>query len=160
MESTPSSLSPDQTNGAQDSIAKSQTQTEPSNSFVTSPPPYWTHTRSLSCLSQTSLDNPPPITLQDHTEIDSPSSSGLWAKAVSIDDYVVIRGNPTAIGAYVVWNCKVQTLDGGPMVIRKRYSEFDDLRHKLSISFPNAEASLPTFPPKSAICKSEECSSR
>jgi len=37
------------------------------------------------------------------------------------------------------------------MNIRKRYSEFDDLRRQLVSTFPNFEAAVPPLPPKSAI---------
>lgn len=116
-------------------------------------PPYWQHNRSASYAS---IDTePPPITLEDHTDELSPSTSALWAKAVTIDNYTVVRGGLSpAIGAYVVWNVNVLTLDGGPMKIRKRYSEFDDLRQKLVAAFLNATtSSLPMLPPKSAIYK-------
>lgn len=39
------------------------------------------------------------------------------------------------------------------MNIRKRYSEFDDFRQKLTLSFPNFKAAVPELPPKSAIFK-------
>lgn len=39
------------------------------------------------------------------------------------------------------------------MNIRKRYSEFDDFRQKLTASFPNFKAAVPELPPKSAIFK-------
>lgn len=39
------------------------------------------------------------------------------------------------------------------MRVRKRYSEFDDLREKLLRTFPNSEASMPVLPPKSIISK-------
>jgi hypothetical protein len=39
------------------------------------------------------------------------------------------------------------------MNIRKRYSEFDDFRQKLTSSFPNFKAAVPELPPKSAIFK-------
>jgi len=117
-------------------------------------PPYWQHTRGASHATLASIEQPPPITLEDHTESHSENNSALWAKAVCIDDYVIVRGSPTGIGAYVVWNCKVQTLDGGPMTIRKRYSEFDGLRQKLVAAFPHStKTSLPPLPPKSAIFK-------
>ena len=117
-------------------------------------PPYWQHARSASFATQASLDRPPPITLEDHTEIYSKTTGSLWAKSISIDDYVIVQGHKPRIGAYVVWNVKVQTLDGGPMTIRKRYSEFDDLRVKLVTAFPQCtKASLPPLPPKSAIYK-------
>lgn len=39
------------------------------------------------------------------------------------------------------------------MNIRKRYSEFDDFRHRLRQSFPSFEAAVPVLPPKSVISK-------
>lgn len=39
------------------------------------------------------------------------------------------------------------------MRIRKRYSEFDDLREKLLQTFPNFKAAMPPLPPKSVISK-------
>lgn len=74
-------------------------------------PPYWHHARNSSRTSQTSLDRAPAITLEDHTEDpNSETSRGLWAKSVAIDDHVVVQGK-TGVGAYVVWNCRIQTLD-------------------------------------------------
>ncbi|KAF2088348.1 Phox-like protein [Saccharata proteae CBS 121410] len=120
-------------------------------------PPYWQpHQRNPSTLSHASVNDlgrPTPIVLEDHTVEDSEQSRALWAKSVSIDDYVVVSGNVPGVGAYVVWNCTVRTLDGGPMKIRKRYSEFDSLRTKLAQTFPNAAPALPQLPPKSTISR-------
>ncbi|KAL6248911.1 hypothetical protein RBB50_003974 [Rhinocladiella similis] len=117
-----------------------------------SPPPYWHHNRNASYSSEFS-DRPPPITLEDHTLSREASRAALWAKSITIDDYVIVQGT-TGIGSYVVWNCKVQTLDGGPMIIRKRYSEFDELRSRLIKEFIHStKSSLPPLPPKSAIYK-------
>ncbi|KAJ5864244.1 uncharacterized protein N7529_006160 [Penicillium soppii] len=114
-------------------------------------PPYWhCHDRNGSHASQSSLRG---ITLEDHTaDPDSETSRGLWARSVSIDDYVVVRGM-TGVGSYVVWNCRIQTLDGGPIVVRMRYSEFDDLRQRLDASFPHARSAMPALPPKSVLFK-------
>ncbi|RDW81708.1 uncharacterized protein DSM5745_05265 [Aspergillus mulundensis] len=74
-------------------------------------PPYWSHHRNASRVSQISTDGGPAITLEDHTEDpNSETSRGLWAKSVTIDDHVVVQGK-TGIGAYVVWNCKIRTLE-------------------------------------------------
>ncbi|KAH9879419.1 hypothetical protein J1614_002859 [Plenodomus biglobosus] len=120
-------------------------------------PPYWRkHHRDPSRLSSYSTsDNghPTPIGLEDHTDEGSEQCKVLWAKGVTIDDYVVVSGTAPGLGAYVVWNCTVETLDGGPMKIRKRYSEFEDLRAKLAQTFPQAAGSLPQFPPKSVISR-------
>lgn len=71
---------------------------------------------------------------------------------MTIDDHVVVTGL-TGVGAYVVWNCTIHTLDGGPIVARMRYSEFDDLRQRLEASFPHARSALPALPPKSVLFK-------
>jgi hypothetical protein len=74
-------------------------------------PPYWSHQRNASRASQISVDGGPAITLEDHTEDPNcETSRGLWAKSVTIDDHVVVEGK-TGIGAYVVWNCRIQTLE-------------------------------------------------
>jgi hypothetical protein len=39
------------------------------------------------------------------------------------------------------------------MRIRKRYSEFDDLRNRLLQTFPFSEAAMPPLPPKGVISK-------
>ncbi|KAJ5739368.1 hypothetical protein N7533_012152 [Penicillium manginii] len=115
-------------------------------------PPWWQrHERNVSRASQSSLRN--TITLEDHTaDPDSETSRGLWARNVAISDHCVVQGK-TGVGAYVVWNCVVQTLDGGPIVVRMRYSEFDDLRQRLVSSFPHAKSALPALPPKSVLFK-------
>ncbi|KAJ5731421.1 uncharacterized protein N7483_005929 [Penicillium malachiteum] len=103
-------------------------------------PPYWQrHERNASRASQSSLARSTMITLEDNTvDPESETTRGLWAQSVSIEDHVVVQGK-TGVGAYVVWNCKIQTLDGGPMVVRMRYSEFDELRQRLVSSFPHAK---------------------
>lgn len=77
-------------------------------------PPYWQHQRSISQASVDSNTRPLPISLEDHTEAYCERNGGLWAKSVTIEDYVIVRGGSMGIGAYVVWNCKVQTLDVRP----------------------------------------------
>lgn len=49
--------------------------------------------------------------MEDHSEDPScDTNRGLWAKSVAIDDHVVVKGT-SGIGAYVVWNCRIQTLE-------------------------------------------------
>lgn len=83
-------------------------------------PPYWrrhSHQRSDSTFSAT-LDNhrPTPIRLEDHTEDDSEQSKVLWARHVTIDDYVIVSGSAPGVGAYVVWNCTVETINVCPCI--------------------------------------------
>ena len=84
----------------------SSSKTRPISGVV---PPWWQrHERNISRTSQSSLRN--TITLEDHTaDPDSETSRGLWARSVSIDDHCVVQG--MGVGAYVVWNCTIQTLD-------------------------------------------------
>jgi len=122
---------------------------------VTDAPPFWSrHSRSVSTVSYHSLrqHQPAPILLEDHSEEHHEQTQACWAKSVTVDEYVVVSG-PSGIGAYVVWHCTVTTLKGGDMSIRKRYSEFDQLRTDLLRSFTNAEAMIPQLPRKSVVSR-------
>jgi hypothetical protein len=88
------------------------------NSIV---PPYWKR-YSQSSLNgngngngnpNASAENlaPPPIQLEDHTDAGSEQCKALWAKSVTVDDYVIVSGTAPGVGSYVVWNCTVETLD-------------------------------------------------
>jgi hypothetical protein len=84
------------------------------NSVGVVPPPYWQrHERNASYLSTYSAENgrPTPIGLEDHTDEGTDHFKVLWAKGVTIDDYVVVSGTAPGLGSYVVWNCTVETLD-------------------------------------------------
>ncbi|KAF1975285.1 Phox-like protein [Bimuria novae-zelandiae CBS 107.79] len=123
------------------------------NSIV---PPYWQrHERNDSRLSCNSVEAAPTlIRLEDHTDEGSEQCKALWARSVTIDDYVVVgSGTTPALGAYVVWNITVDTLNGSPMKINKRYSDFDDLRQKLVKTFPHSVGSMPPLPPKSVVSR-------
>ncbi|KAK4129356.1 Phox-like protein [Parathielavia appendiculata] len=128
------------------------------------------HARAVSSSSVDSVLPPGAITLQDneredddddneHTGRRSNSSElygrnrnrACWARSVQVTDYVLVNGSTTNIGAFVVWNIRVETLNGSRMNIRKRYSEFDDLRRWLVQTFPNFEAAVPALPPKSVL---------
>jgi hypothetical protein len=73
-------------------------------------PPYWPHRRADSFQSTHTVRRA-LITLEDHTEEPSDRSGGLWAKSVTIDDYVIVSESRSGVGAYVVYNCVVETLD-------------------------------------------------
>jgi hypothetical protein len=91
--------------------ATATTTARPERSSVV--PPYWHHhQRTGSHLSARSLDAATPIRLEDHTDEGSEQCKALWAKHVTIDDYVVVgSGTTPALGAYVVWHITVDTLD-------------------------------------------------
>lgn len=79
-------------------------------------PPYWqAHVRNNSVLSYASIGNGAalPIQLEDHTLEGSEQNKALWARHVTVDDYVVVSGSVPGAGAYVVWNCTVETLNVG-----------------------------------------------
>lgn len=158
-------------------------------------PPYWQHRRYESFTS-VDIIRPPAIVLEDHTEDEPECSSPLWAKAVSLEDYMLVSGSFASVGDYIVWSCKIDTIDVGVALLsfhcllassmwstvlsadvgwidhnqkevstccpspprawlnRDRYSEFQDLRRKLLITFPNAGPAMPPLPPKSLIRES------
>ena len=78
-------------------------------------PPYWQRHEpsdsSHSLINGADPSRPAPILLEDHTQAGSEQCKALWAKHVTIDDYVIVSGTAPGLGAYVVWNCTVETLD-------------------------------------------------
>ena len=75
-------------------------------------PPHWSHKRHESYVSiDHDVRHAAPITLEDNTGEDSERNSSCWARRVSIDDYVLVSGSVPTVGTFVVWNCKVDTLD-------------------------------------------------
>ena len=78
-------------------------------------PPYWVqHSRHTSRASVISNGGrPPPIRLEDNSvepDLDA-ASSPLWARAVAVNEHAVVSGSVKGVGDYVVWICRVQTLD-------------------------------------------------
>ncbi|KAL5375225.1 hypothetical protein DPSP01_011324 [Paraphaeosphaeria sporulosa] len=138
---------------ARDEPATATAAARPERSSIV--PPYWQrHERNASRQSSYSVEARDPIRLEDHTDEGSEQCKALWAKHVTIDDYVVVgSGTTPALGAYVVWNITVDTLNGSPMKIIKRYSDFDDLRQKLVQTFPHLVGAMPPLPPKSIVSR-------
>lgn len=50
------------------------------------------------------------IRLFDRDTNDDDRNSACWAKSVEITDYIIVNGSNTNIGAFVVWNVRVETL--------------------------------------------------
>ena len=73
-------------------------------------PPYWSHRRYESYCSVGNA-KPPPIILEDHTEEHFYHDHPSWAKGVTIDDYVLVAGSIPGPGNFVVWTCRIDTLD-------------------------------------------------
>ncbi|KAF4463634.1 sorting nexin [Fusarium albosuccineum] len=102
---------------------------------VTSPP-YWLnvhgHQRSVSNMSAESVLPAGAITLRDNEASEHDDrNNACWAKSVEIVSYTIVNGSATNIGAFVVWNIRVETLN----------------------TFPGFEAAVPALPPKSVISK-------
>lgn len=115
------------------------------SSPVTSPP-YWSHVHRRAP-SQVSVESELPagaITLQDNEAEDGANNGyanngshgrgasggssygqdrnrSCWAKSVQVTDHVVVNGSATNIGAFVVWNIKVETLTVCPLLLRTRH---------------------------------------
>jgi hypothetical protein len=81
-------------------------------------PPYFNGGRLARTDSATPATH--GIDLVDQSDEDHEIGRVCWASGVSVDDYVVVSG-PTGIGAYVVWNCTVETFKGGSITLRKRF---------------------------------------
>ena len=86
-------------------------------------PPYWHlhHAFDHAALTDAALHG--PIRLEDHTEDSSEQSRALWAKHVSVDDYVIVSGAVPG-GEYVVWCITVETLKVRYIHLPPRYPAF------------------------------------
>lgn len=77
-------------------------------------PPYWLnsgHQRTVSSLSADSVLPAGAITLRDNeTSEHDDRNNACWARGVVVDDYTIVNGSATNIGAFVVWIIKVETL--------------------------------------------------
>lgn len=106
----------DQPNHADDDEAlRNALSATTSPSSITSPPPYWPHAtlhqRNISNMSSESILPAGAIRLRDNDTSDDDRNSACWAKSVEITDYIVVNGSNTNIGAFVVWNVRVETLN-------------------------------------------------
>ena len=112
MENSESSPSPHNHDSPNDGHSTQEADgTDPSPTLI---PPYWSHRRYES-YSSVQNAKPPPITLEDHTEEPSEQSGAVWAEGVAIDDYVLVSGTVPNVGNFVVWNCKIETIDVSPI---------------------------------------------
>jgi hypothetical protein len=51
------------------------------------------------------------ITLVDNTITPGENSPSLWARSAKVVDYVIVAGSRTRAGAYVAWNCSIETFE-------------------------------------------------
>jgi len=66
---------------------------------------------------------PAPITLEDHTVTPGENTPGLWARRAQVVDYAIVSGSRTRAGAYVAWNCLIETFEvGGSLSVAEHLS--------------------------------------
>lgn len=133
-------------------LTRQKSRTYSFSSSHSDPPPFRPHHRRRNS-SASSLTHVAPIALLDNTVTPGENSPSLWARNVKIADYTIVAGSRTRAGAYVLWNCYIETLEGAQFTVRRRYSDFVILRDKLKVTFPRSLASLPELPPKSVVSK-------
>ena len=105
--------------GVRDSEDDHTGDTEATGSAVSSPPPaslppYWLvqHPQSATGTSAESTLESGGITMRDNESEDwGGRNSACWARSVEIPDYVVVNGSATNIGAFVVFNVRVETMN-------------------------------------------------
>ena len=95
-------------------------------------PPYWSSHRRYESYSSVKNSKPPPITLEDHTEESYEESGAVWARGVTVENYVLVSGSVPSVGNFVVWNCRIETIDVGSVSVFAHSIEFGPW---LSVSF-------------------------
>lgn len=78
---------------------------------VSTPPPYWQMQHSYNDPAE-SAPEAGAITMRDNESEDQGGrNSACWARSVEIPDYVIVNGSATNIGAFVVFNIRVETMN-------------------------------------------------
>lgn len=78
---------------------------------VTTPPPYWLVQHSYNDPAESTPEGG-GITMRDNESEDRGGrNSACWARSVEIPDYVVVNSSATNIGAFVVFNVRVETMN-------------------------------------------------
>lgn len=111
--------------GDRDSEDDRTQETEAAGSTLTTPPPtssppYWLvqHTDNATGASESTLESRGIIMRDNESEDWGGRNSACWARSVEIPDYVVVNGSTTNIGAFVVFNVRVETINVGDGSLR------------------------------------------
>ncbi|KAG2207250.1 hypothetical protein INT46_008868 [Mucor plumbeus] len=56
-------------------------------------------------------------------------------------------------GSYICYSCTILSDKGAPITVRKRYSDFVELREELIKQYPTMKRSIPKLPPKKVVGK-------
>ncbi|KAL9539643.1 hypothetical protein MBANPS3_010145 [Mucor bainieri] len=56
-------------------------------------------------------------------------------------------------GSYICYSCTILSDKGAPITVRKRYSDFVELREELVRQYPTLKRSIPKLPPKKVVGK-------
>ncbi|CAO3630784.1 unnamed protein product [Mucor fragilis] len=56
-------------------------------------------------------------------------------------------------GSYICYSCTILSDKGAPITVRKRYSDFVELREELVKQYPTLKRSIPKLPPKKVVGK-------
>lgn len=80
---------------------------------VSTPPPYWPVQHPYDDAAESAPETESgAITMRDNESEDRGGrNSACWARSVEIPDYVVVNGSATNIGAFVVFNVRVETMN-------------------------------------------------
>ena len=115
-------------------------------------PPYWQpprHDSRASVQSQRSI----PIQLLDHTSESHEHNKAVWAKGATINDYILISGTIVGVGDYVVWNCKIDTLDVSEHLLLRTLSESMFPSYQANLDWDVAKCSGWRYTDKEAVSR-------
>jgi hypothetical protein len=100
----------------------------------TTSPPYWLvqHPHNNVGIAEGAASESRGITMRDNESEDwEGRNSACWARSVEIPDYVVVNGRATNIGAFVVFNIRVQPINVGPTSYTTLHLDNAETRHPM-----------------------------
>ncbi|OBZ84296.1 PX domain-containing protein YPT35 [Choanephora cucurbitarum] len=108
--------------------------------------------RGLRTSQSTPVNNSAPVHINfyQNDNVQKGDKDFIFATDAIVDHPLRIGAG---YGSYICYNCTVLSDKGTPITVRKRYSDFVDLREDLVKQYPMLKRSIPKLPPKKVVGK-------
>ncbi|KAI8358413.1 Phox homologous domain-containing protein [Blakeslea trispora] len=106
--------------------------------------------RGLRTSQSTPVNNSVPVHINfyQNDNVQKDDKDFIFATDATVDHPLRIG---VGYGSYICYSCTVLSDKGAPITVRKRYSDFVDLREDLVKQYPMLKRSIPKLPPKKVV---------
>ncbi|KAI8878756.1 Phox-like protein [Backusella circina FSU 941] len=107
--------------------------------------------KGLRPSQSTPVKTQPPAQINFYKNDNKPDSNHYIFATDAIVNHPLRVG--AGYGSYICYNCTILSDKGAPITVRKRYSDFIELRDELLRCYPALKKSIPKLPPKKVVGK-------